>query len=96
MPNVFSVNDDDDNNNDQTNGESTKKENLPNRGLCYPGRLLKLKEREKRDKNLDLARELKNLRNRKMTVIPIVIGALGSIPEELVKGLKELEIRGTS
>ena len=30
----------------------------------------------------------------KMTVIPIVIGALGTIPEGLIKGLEDLEIRG--
>ena len=29
-----------------------------------------------------------------MTVIPIVIDALGTIPKELVKGLEYLEIRG--
>ena len=40
---------------------------------------VKLKEIEKRDKYLDLARELENLWNMKVTVIPIVIGALGSV-----------------
>ena len=39
---------------------------------------IKLKECEKRDKYLDLARELKKLWNRKVTIIPIVIGAFGS------------------
>ena len=39
---------------------------------------VKLKESEKRDKYQDLARELKRLWNMKVTVIPIVIGALGS------------------
>ena len=28
-----------------------------------------------------------------MTVIPIVVGALGTVPKGLVKGLKDLEIR---
>ena len=37
---------------------------------------VKLKESEKKDKYLDFARELKKLWNRKVTVIPIVIGAL--------------------
>ena len=32
----------------------------------------------------------------KMTVIPIVIGALGTIPKEFVKRLEESEIRGPS
>ena len=30
----------------------------------------------------------------KVTVIPIVIGALGTVTEELVQGLEDLEIRG--
>ena len=29
----------------------------------------------------------------KVTVIPIVVGALGTIPKELVKGLEDLKIR---
>ena len=40
---------------------------------------------EKRNKYLDLTRE----RNMKMTVIPIVIGARGTITNGLVKELKE-------
>ena len=48
---------------------------------------------EKRDKYLDLARELKKLWNMKMTVIPTVVGALVTIPKELVKGLEDLEMR---
>ena len=39
----------------------------------------KLKESEKKDKYLDLARELKKLWNTKVTFIPIVIGALGTV-----------------
>ena len=30
----------------------------------------------------------------KVTVIPIVIGSLGTVPKELLKGLEDLEIRG--
>ena len=30
----------------------------------------------------------------KVAVIPIVIGALGTIPKGLVKGLEDLELRG--
>ena len=51
----------------------------------------KLKESEKRDKYLDLVRELKNV---KATFIPIVIGALGTVTKGLIKGLEDLEIRG--
>ena len=29
----------------------------------------------------------------KVTVIPIIVGALGTIPKGLVKGLKDLEMR---
>ena len=52
---------------------------------------VKLKESNKRDKYWDLARELKKLRKVKVTVIPIVTGALGTVTKGLVKGLK---IRG--
>ena len=47
---------------------------------------LKLKESEKKDKYLDLARELKKLWNMKVTIIPIVIGAFGTIIKGLLKG----------
>ena len=36
---------------------------------------IKLKESEKKDKYLDLARELKKLWNMQVTILPIVIGA---------------------
>ena len=55
---------------------------------------IKLKECEKKDKNLDLARELKNLWNMKVTVIPIMIGAFGTITKGLLKGLEDLEVGG--
>ena len=55
---------------------------------------MKIKESENRDKYLDLARELKKLRNMKVMVIQIVVGALGTMPKGLVKGLEDLEIRG--
>ena len=53
-----------------------------------------LKESEKKDKYLDLARELKELWNMKVTIVPIVIGALGTITKWLLKGLEELEVGG--
>ena len=40
---------------------------------------IKLKECEKKDKYLDLARELKKLWNMKVAIIPIVIGAFGTV-----------------
>ena len=39
---------------------------------------IKLKEYEKKDKYLDLPRELKKLWNMKVTIVPIVIGAFGT------------------
>ena len=55
---------------------------------------LKLKECEKKDKYLNLSRELKNLWNMKVTIIPIVIGAFGTITKGLLKGLENLEVGG--
>ena len=54
---------------------------------------VKLKESEKRDKYLDLARELKKLRNIKVMVKLIVIGVLSTVTKGLVKVLEESEIR---
>ena len=56
---------------------------------------VKLKENEKKDKYLDLAREMKKLWNMKVTIIPFVIGALHTIPKGLIKGLEDLEMSGT-
>ena len=54
---------------------------------------INLKECEKKDKYLDLARELKKLWNMKVTIMPIVIGAFGTI-KGLLKGLEDLEVGG--
>ena len=51
---------------------------------------VKLKESEKKDKYIDLARELKKLWNMKVTIIPIVIGAFGTVTKGLLKGLEDL------
>ena len=55
---------------------------------------VKLKESEKKNKYLYFAREQKILWNMKVTFILIVIGALGTVTERLIKGLEDLEIRG--
>ena len=47
---------------------------------------IKLKECEKKDKYLDLARELKKLWNMQVTIIPIEIGAFGTVTKGLLKG----------
>ena len=55
---------------------------------------IKLKECEKKDKYLDLARELKKLWNMQVTIIPIVIGSFGTVTKGLLKGLEDLEVGG--
>ena len=55
---------------------------------------IKLKQCEKKDKYLDLARELKKLWNMKVTIVPIVIGAFGTVTKGLLKGLEDLEVGG--
>ena len=47
-------------------------------------KLSTLKECEKKDKYLDLARELKKLWNTKVTIVPIVIGAFDTITKGLL------------
>ena len=55
---------------------------------------INLKECEKKDKYLDLAKELKKQRNMNVTIMPIVIGAFGTITKGLLKGLEDLEFGG--
>ena len=50
---------------------------------------IKLKEREKKDKYLDFATELKKLWNMKVTIIPIVIDSFGTVTKGLLKGLDD-------
>ena len=53
---------------------------------------IKLKEREKKDKYLDLAREVKRPCIMKLTIISIVIGAFSTVTKGLLKGLEDLEV----
>ena len=55
---------------------------------------IKLKECGKKEKYLDLARELKKLCNMKVTIIPIVIRSFGTVTKGLSKGLEDLEVGG--
>ena len=55
---------------------------------------INLKESEKKDKYLDLARELKKLWNMKVTIVPVVTGALGTITKGLLRGMEDLEVGG--
>ena len=66
--------------------------NLLNFGILA-GPRVKLKESEKRDKYMDLARELKKLWNMKVIVKSIVIGALDTVTKGLILELEDLEIR---
>ena len=51
-------------------------------------------QREKKDKYLNLAIEIKKLWNMKVTIGLIVIGALGTVTKGLLKGLEDLEVGG--
>ena len=53
---------------------------------------IKLKESEKKGKYL--AWEFKKIWNIKVTIIPVVIGAFGTVTKGLLKGLEELEAGG--
>ena len=55
---------------------------------------INMKECEKKDKYLDLARKLKKLWNMLVTIIPIVIGAFGTVTKGLFKGLEDSEVGG--
>ena len=55
---------------------------------------LKIKESLKRDKYLEINRELRNLWNMRLKMIPIVIDALGTVNKCSLRELDELEIGG--
>ena len=52
---------------------------------------VKLKENEKKNRYLYLARERKKLWNMKVTIISIIIGALGTVTKRFIKELEDLE-----
>ena len=63
--------------------------------FAFPaGHRIKLKECAKNDKYLDLARELKKLWNMLVTIVPILIGAFGTVTKALLKGLEDTEVGG--
>ena len=57
---------------------------------------IKLKASEKKDKYFDLVKELKKLWNMKVTVIPVVIGALGIVAKRFGSGTGGLGNKKTS
>ena len=61
-------------------------------GFANKWTTVKIKDNEKRDKYLDLIRELRKLWN--MRMIPVVINVLWTVPKVFEKQLEELEIRG--
>ena len=77
--------------------KSVAKEKLPQNWLCRPSAPQSKNKRlkkEKKDKYLDLARELRKQGNVRVTVILIVNCATGMVPEGLLRRLEELEIGG--
>ena len=63
--------------------------------FAVPGeRRVKLKESEKKDKDLGLVRELKKLWNMTVTLKPIVISALGMVTKGMIQGLEDLDVGG--
>ena len=72
-----------------------KKENLQIVDFAVPAdHRIKLKGSVKKDKYLNLARELKKLWNMKVKIAPIMIGAFGTVTKRLLKGLEDLEVGG--
>ena len=53
---------------------------------------VKEKEEEKIDKYMDLAAEVRRQFRVKTVIVPIVLGALGAVPEKLSESLEKLEI----
>ena len=53
-----------------------------------------MKKKKKKDKYVDLTKELVKLWNMKMGFMPIIIGALGTVIEGLLKIQEDMEIRG--
>ena len=53
---------------------------IKNKPRCIVNFAVKIKESEKRDRYFKFTKELKNLWNMKVTVISIIIGALGTVP----------------
>ena len=82
-------------NNQPKKKKKKRKQNLENVDFAVSvDQRIKLKECKKKDKYLDLARQLKKLRNMKVTIVPIVISAFGTEIKGSSKGLEDLEVGG--
>ena len=74
--------------------KSTKKRTCQIVDIAIPAdHKVNLKDNEKKDKYLALVKELKKLWNMKVTVIAIIVVALGTLTKGLVQGLEDLEMR---
>ena len=75
-----------------------KREDLPIIGLSRPGETQGENKRNERNwrgqQEVGTYWRIKKLYNMKVTVIPIVIDRLGTIPKRLITGLKQIEMRG--
>ena len=72
---------------------TTKKENLQIFNFAVPAdHRIKLKGYENKDNYVDLARELKKIWNMKVSFIPIVIGAFGTVTKGRLKGLGDYRL----
>ena len=77
------------------NDQQQKKRNFKIVGFAVlADNRIKLKECENKDKYLDLATALKKLWNMQVTIIPLIIGAFGTVTKGLLKGLEDLEVGG--
>ena len=85
-------------NNNNNPDQKTNKNMLVIKSIL-PDYRMKIKECEKLNTPLDLTRELKKKQqkqwNLKVTVIPIVISALRTVPKGWRKTIEKMQIRGT-
>ena len=97
MKNSKGVNNNNNNNNNQKtrpyNNKQKKKKICKIVDFAVPAdHRIKLKECEKSYKYLDLARELKKLWNMKVTIIPILIDAFGTVTKGLLISQEDLKV----
>ena len=72
-----------------------KRENLPTSGLCRPGGPQSKNQRKRKEREvLRPCQRTKKMWNLRVTRIPIIFGALVTVPTILKKELEELEIQG--
>ena len=72
-----------------------KKENRQNCRLCCPGWQQNKTERMWKERYVPRpCSRIEKLCNRKVTIIPIVIGTFGTVSKGLLKGLEDLQVGG--